>query len=1222
MSHSWARACQKSKSHRARLNAINPEKLQKHQLTVALNIPDLNNLSMTALIDSGASDNFIDSSLVAQKNIKTQLLPHPIRLRLFDGNVTSSGLITHIYTTEVILQGKKQKIPLLVTKLHPSCKVVLGFKWLEKYNPDIDWREKTLTWRSLPDIKIIDLQAFAAEVDGGLPFFLCQIQPPDVVARRTLEDTESAIPLVDLAERNKEIADIQKVLPACYHDYTDVFLESAANELPPHRPSDHKIEVLEGSKTPFGPIYSMSELELKTLRTYIDEHLAKGFIRPSSSPCGSPILFVKKKDGSLRLCVDYRALNKVTKKDRYPLPLINDLLDRLRKSHIFTKLDLRSGYNQIRIREGDEWKTAFRTRYGMFEYLVMPFGLSNAPATFQRFMNDSFHDMIDVFLILYLDDLNIHDETVKEHVPHVRQVLQRMRDLKLFARIEKCEFHKDNIEYLGYMVSKQGLAMDESKIQAVLKWPVPKSVRDVQSFLGFANFYRRFIYRFAQIAKPLTLLTRKNKPFAWNDKAQVAFDTLKVAFTTAPVLAHFQPDLPIVVETDASDYAVAAILSQSHTNGELHPVAFYSRSMQAAELNYEIHDKELLAILVAFKHWRAYLEGAQHLVDVITDHRSLEYFQTTKQLTRRQARWSEYLSQFDFIVKYRPGRLGAKPDVFTRRADVYPSKGDGTYALANPHNLTTIFKKGQLMASLRATMIMESSLRGTFLMDMEAIRKDILDGLAQDAFAQKQIKTIKGGERTEYTLTDSGFLLFKGKIYTPDYKDLRLRILKEKHDHITAGHFGISKTLKMVYREYFWPNMKKFVQEYCSTCMDCPRAKTSRHKPYGLLKQLPIPERPWSSISMDFIEQLPSSDGYTAILVVVDRLSKMALFIPTTDDIDAPGLAKLFLLHVFSKHGVPLDIVSDRGSEFTSRFWRALSKLLQFKLNFSTAYHPQTDGQTERTNQIVEQYLRIYCSYQQDDWSSFLPLAEFAYNNTSHSATQVSPFFANKGYHPSIQPVITAESISTEASAYASDLSDLHNYLRTQLEIAQKAYQRPADQKRIPFPVLKEGDMVYLSSKNIKTTRPSKKLDWKQLGPFKIAKRISDVSYKLDLPHAMKTMHNVFHVSLLEPAKQNTIPNRVQSPPPPVEIDGQEEHEVAEVVDSKLDRRSRPPRVLYQVRWVGYEGTVEEYSWATPEDLKNSWDIVQEFHKKYPNKPRSELFIKTTRRTKRKKQKH
>lgn len=336
----------------------------------------------------------------------------------------------------------------------------------------------------------------------------------------------------------------------------------------------------------------------------------------------------------------------------------------------------------------------------------------------------------------------------------------------------------------------------------------------------------------------------------------------------------------------------------------------------------------------------------------------------------------------------------------------------------------------------------------------------------------------------------------------------------------------------------------------------------------------------------------------------------MVLFIPTNDEIDAPGLAKLFLIHVFSKHGVPVDIVSDRGSEFTSRFWRALSKLLNIKLNFSSAYHPQTDGQTERTNQIIEQYLRIYCNYQQDDWSSFLPLAEFAYNNASHSATQVSPFFANKGYHPLIQPVSNAESISTEASAYATDLSDLHDYLREQLKIAQLAYQRPADQKRIPFPVLKEGDLVYLSSRNIKTTRPSKKLDWKQLGPFKVVKCVSEVAYKLELTDGMKTLHNVFHVSLLEPAKRNTIPNRIQPPPPPVEIDGHIEHEVSKVVDSKLDKRHHPPTVLYRVQWLGYEGTPDEYTWVKADNLVNSLELVQEFHKKHPDKPQSNLLIK------------
>jgi hypothetical protein len=439
----------------------------------------------------------------------------------------------------------------------------------------------------------------------------------------------------------------------------------------------------------------MSAVELDTLRAYLDEMLAKGFIRTSTSPGGAPVLFAKKKDGSLRLCVDYRKLNSVTRKNRYPLPLISNLIDRLQSAKIYTKFDLRAGFNNIRIAPGDEWKTAFRTRYGAFEYLVMPFGLTNAPATLQLFMNDIFLDMMDIFVLVYLDDILIFSGDLASHRLHVRQVLNRLRKYELHVKPEKSIFHTNTIEFLGFIVSPSGIAMDPAKTDAISRWPVPKTLKDVQSFLGFANFYRRFISTFSDIVLPLTRLLRKDTPFSWDAPQHQAFVALKSMFSKAPILIHFDPSNPIVLETDASDYAIAAILSQiSPSDGDIHPVAFHSRSMQPAEVNYEIYDKELLAIFEAFKVWRPYLEGARHTILVLSDHKNLEYFATTKQLTRRQARWSEFLSTFNFTIRYRAGRLGTKPDALTRRGDVYPRGGDGLYASANPHNYLQMFKPG------------------------------------------------------------------------------------------------------------------------------------------------------------------------------------------------------------------------------------------------------------------------------------------------------------------------------------------------------------------------------------------------------------------------------------------------------------------------------------------------------------------------------------------------
>ena len=552
-------------------------------------------------------------------------------------------------------------------------------------------------------------------------------------------------------------------------------------------------------------------------------------------------------------------------------------------------------------------------------------------------------------------------------------------------------------------------------------------------------------------------------------------------------------------------------------------------------------------------------------------------------------------------IRFRPGRLGTKPDALTRRWDVYLKEGGSNYASVNPHNFRPIFTSEQLSASLRATQMHDPILRSVTIMDTEQILIDILEALPSDVSASALLGAPELPPR--WSRDFAGFLRHDQKIYVPDSGDLRLRILRNKHDHILSGHYGFNKTLELVRRDYSWPGLRDFVKDYCKSCTTCKRSKAPRHKPYGTLQQLPIPEKPWNSISMDFIEQLPNSDNFTAILVIVDRLSKQAIFIPTTDTIDAPGLAKLFVLHVFSKHGVPSHVTSDRGSEFVSRFFRSLGKALDMKLHFTSGYHPQADGQTERTNQTLEQYLRAYINYQQDNWSELLPLAEFAYNNAPSATTGVSPFFANKGYHPNISVHPERDLASARARDFAVNLDELHEFLKENIKISQQQYQGPADSRRTPPPDFKIGDKVFVKAQFFRTTRPSRKLSERFLGPYEIIAQVGPQSFTLRLPESMKSVHPVYHVSMLEPFTPSSIPERVPSPPPPVEVDGEIEYEIAQILDSKIDRRRRSCPLLYLVQWAGYEGTDEETSWLPASELQNAPELVTDFHRLYPHKP-------------------
>ena len=748
--------------------------------------------------------------------------------------------------------------------------------------------------------------------------------------------------------------------------------------------------------------------------------------------------------------------------------------------------------------------------------------------------------------------------------------------------------------------------MDPSKTKSVISWPTPKNPKEIQIFLRLANFYRRFINNFSKIVTPLTQLLHKEQVWHWSPQADTAFETIKQAFSSAPILHYFDPTKPIILETDSSDFAIGAIISQPDTEGILHPIAFYSYKLQPAELNYEIYDKEMLAIVKAFKEWRAYLEGAQHQIKVYTDHRNLEFFTTTKSLNRRQARWSELLSSYDFVIIYHPGPKNGKPDALSRCPDYHPKGGgDPLDSFDKP-----FLKPGQLILST----IFKPNPTNTFLEDIKSAQS--LDPTLSPLLIHLKDPDTPCPEPFLKQLSNfslvNDILYFDNLLYIPDNNFLKLQILQEHHDLVTAGHFGQAKTYELISRNLYWPKMRDFINEYISTCEQCNRCKPVRHKPYGKLQPLPVPSSCWKSISMDYIVSLPPSQGYSAILVIVDRFSKMAHFIPTTNEVDAPTTASLFLNNIYKLHGLPDDIVSDRGSTFTSKFWSSLLKLLYIKSNLSTSFHPQTDGQTERVNQILEQYLRLYCDYQQDDWSSLLPLAEFAYNNSKHSTTKYSPFYTYCGKHPkSLPSMITAEpsvSSSLTASELVMKISEIHNEVMNNIQKSNQSYTKYYNQDKEPQPEYNIGDKVWLLRRFITTKRPSSKLDYTRLGPFEIINKIGTRAFKLKLPDTMK-IHPVFHVSLLEPFTANTIPGRSLPLPAPIEVDGIMEYEVEEILDSRIRRK----KLEYLVDWKDYD--VNERTWEPQKNLTNSADLIKQFHNKYPDKPNNnnnnlKIFVK------------
>ena len=563
----------------------------------------------------------------------------------------------------------------------------------------------------------------------------------------------------------------------------------------------------------------------------------------------------------------------------------------------------------------------------------------------------------------------------------------------------------------------------------------------------------------------LPWLTRKGIPWNFTDAAWKSFQALKSTFTSAPVLTHWVPDKPIIIETDASNYALGAILSIQTDSGKIHPMAFHSHTFSAPELNYDTHDKELLAIFEAFHVWQHFLEGSSTPINVVTDHKNLEYFSTTKVLTCCQACWSEYLSQFNLVIRFCPGKLGTKPNSLTRHWDVCPKGGNRDYATVNPSNFHPMFTQEQISVSLRATELLNPVLQSMVIMDQE-LNSDILSALPDNPLYIAHLKEPK----PHWSVTPDGFLCHDSLIYIPNSNNLQLQVLCYKHDHILSRHPGQNKRVDLIHCNYTWPRLCKFVKKYCKSCTTCMRAKPQRHKPYGLLKQLPIPERPWNSISMDFIETLLTSSGCNSILVIVDQLSKQGIFILTIIHCTSEDLAMLFIMHMFSKHSVPEHVTSDHVPKFISHFFCPLGKALDMKLHFTSGYHLEGDGQTEWTNQTLEQYLWIFCNYQQENWYTLLPLAEFAYNNTLSATTGISPFFTNKGYHPNLTVHPEQDLASSRARDLVVNLDELHQELKSAISKAQLRYQGPTNAKRSPAPNFTLGEQAFIKAKFFCTT--------------------------------------------------------------------------------------------------------------------------------------------------------
>lgn len=1086
---------------------------------------------MWALLDSGSQDNYISGPAVLRAGLQPILKEQSHEVIVANG--ARAGIIRHEVNEWIQVSPLKESLVRLSVFGLATHDIILGLPWLRDQNPRIDWKNRVIS----PDDDSGPGEVSSTELDEKS---IMRIGTSPTSAQQEMtKKTPRQPPARKVDGVRIKGAERAPGIPQRYWKYKEMFIEKVGlGALPKHKPWDHEIKLMEGKYPGFMPIYKLTEKELEVLRKYIDEMMKKGFIRKSKSSAGYPVLFAPKKDGTLRLCIDYRKLNDITIKNRYPLPNIQELRDRLSKAKVFTALDLRGAYNLIRMKEGEEWKTAFRTRYGHYEYTVMPFGLTNAPASCQELVNDALREYLDVFVIAYLDDILVYSETMTEHYQHVERVLEALKAYDLELKPEKCEFHKEEVEFLGHMVGINGVRISESKVKTIMEWETPKTVKDIQSFNGFVNFNRQFIKDYSKIAEPLTRLTRKDTVWKWEEAQEKAFRALKEACSQEPVLIAYTSGKPVRIETDASDLAIGAVLLQEK-DGKWHPIAYYSRKLSEHEERYDVHDKELLAIVAALEHWRHYAEGCSELT-IYTDHKNLTYFTTTKQLNRRQVRWSELLGQYKFKIVYTPGKENGRADALSRRHDVVGKKTEVKEAIFKINDDET------LSPTHECNMIMK-------------IRPEL----------------------------------------DQEFHDT---VIRQHHDDPSHGHLGVKGTMEQIRRNYHFADMKRKVETFIKKCPHCQQNKHATHAQYGEAQAIELPTKPWEDIAMDFVTDLPESTDkvtgfkYNAILNVVDRFTKGAEFIPFRKDFTAEQLAEVFKDRVYRYRSIPKSIISDRDKLFTSNFWQTFVAEAGIQRKLSTAYHPETDGQTERTNRTLKAYLRTYVTYKQDNWVSLLPMAQMAYNNKVSESTNQTPYYALHGMHPNLfernLPSVKAEA----AVKTLKEMKEIYDKMTENLKMTQQRQNERTNTRRRVAPQLKRGDRVYLLTKNLRTKRPNKGLDHVKVGPFLIKKQNGPVTYTLDLPKDAK-VHPRFHVKLLEPADPDTP---LQETFHYVQEE-ENEFEVEKILDWKGSEDTKyTGQGKYLVKWKGYPDS--ENTWEPEDNLQNCQQRIQEFLRKNPNK--------------------
>lgn len=879
---------------------------------------------------------------------------------------------------------------------------------------------------------------------------------------------------------------------------------------------EHRIETGQHPPISVAP-YRLSPARQAELRAEINSMLTQGIIEEADSPWAAPVVMVPKKDGNKRICIDFRLLNAITVPDVYPLPRMDDLLHSAKQSNFMSTVDLRSGYWQIKILEKDRDKTAFITPFGLYRFLKMPFGLRNAPGTFQRMIDRLKIELDEVNILAYLDDIIILSPTFDKHLADLQQVFTKLREFNLTANRVKCHFCCPSIKYLGHVITPGGISTNPEKIEAISKMKEPNNVKQLQTFLQTCSWYRRFVPEFAKTAKPLSDLIKKDATWEWKSPQQNAFDTLKALLTSAPILRQADGSKEFIIKSDASSYAIGAVLVQGEGLEE-HPVEYASRLLLPAERNYSTTEREALAVVWAVAKFRGYIEGTA--ITVVTDHQALKWLMTLKSPTGRLARWALQLQPYNLKIQYTPGRSNLVADTLSRPP-----------LLEDPPSICAL-----------CTITLDVPVRNA-----ADIRREQL----KDTALKKIIECFEANNPNEDLSywTAKGYLMQNGVLYryAPDIEeeDAQLvvpeheqhQILMAYHDAPTAGHYGVERTIRRIARRYFWKNMRTYIQKYVKNCLECQRYKPSNLKPAGLLQTSVMNQR-FETVAFDLFGPLPTSeDGKNWIFIIEDVATRWIELFPLKDA-TAETCARVLIDEVCLRYGTPRRLISDNGTQFVSAVMQQMTYCLDIKHTFTPAYHPEANP-VERKNRDLKPQLAILVGTEHRKWAESLPSIRFAMNTAFCQSTGYSAAYLTFGRElrsaddvgRDLRSIILSENFIPEITPHLLQLADTLRLVRTHNDEKQDKQKNYVDNKRREDPHYQPGDHVFVHSHALsKAARGfSAKLGPRRDGPYLILKQHGPTSYEVASMEAPDVSLGTYHTSALTPYHGHLTP-----PPAPV----------------------------------------------------------------------------------------